>query len=93
MANILDAASDILRAHLNVSSVLRKLNDRHLLSREETASIVRNRDDEIQVQMLLAILKTKGVQGYDEFMTALRKLDHDLYIEVKKIQMWYQGIH
>ncbi len=93
VARILDDASEILHAHLNINNVLQTLNDRHVLSPEEMASIVKNRDLGARVQMFLIILKTKGIQEYDEFMMALCKFDHDLYVEVKKVERRYPDIH
>ncbi|XP_072017101.1 uncharacterized protein [Amphiura filiformis] len=86
---VLDDASDILHDNLNPNNILMRLKSRHALSDNEVAEINNIHGLGERVHMLLAILKTKNVQAYDEFMSALREFDHDLYCEVKKIEKRY----
>ncbi|XP_072017192.1 uncharacterized protein [Amphiura filiformis] len=86
---ILDDAKDILHDNLNTNNILMRLKSRDVLSDEEVAEINNIHGLGERVNMLLAILKTKDVNAYDEFMSALREFDHDLYCEVKKIERKY----
>ncbi|XP_072048979.1 uncharacterized protein [Amphiura filiformis] len=86
---ILDDARDVLHDNLNTNNILMRLKSRRILNAGEVAEINNIHGLGERVNMLLAILKTKDVKAYEEFMSALREFDHDLYCEVKKIEKRY----
>ncbi|XP_072041673.1 uncharacterized protein [Amphiura filiformis] len=88
---ILDDAMEDLYNNLNPINIVLRLQNRQVLTDDEVAQINRISGLGERVKILLAILKTKDVHAYDEFISALREFDHDLFRAVKIIERRYPG--
>ncbi|XP_072018928.1 uncharacterized protein [Amphiura filiformis] len=86
---ILDDAADVLYTNLNPNNIVKRLTSRGILNDVEVADITNIQGLGERVKMLVAILKTKDVKAYDEFMSALREFDHVVYREVKIMERKY----
>ena len=84
---ILQEATDLLCEYLQPGDVLRQLKTKGTIEQKDVEKIKKQDSTTEMVEKLLDILMRKPVFAYETFMEILKEKRHDLFVQVKDIEI------